>query len=175
MTAHSLKLVLLAVLTVAGLSTKAEAQSAWVGGMLGLSIPNADNTTARNIWGLTAGAKIGSEFGLAGYYLNSAKKENNTDFNYDLYGLEFAYHFEGEAKGVYLGGRIGTSKVTVGSNSISPMHWGVVGGYNHMMLSERFSLGADVSWLSVAEGTVSGMTVKAFSMLNFLATAKVGF
>lgn len=160
---------------------------AWVGGLLGLSIPNADDTSARPIYGITGGAKLGSEYGIGAYYLTSQKEEDvagaKSSFDVDLYGVEVAYHFEGEAKGVYLGGRLGTSKVRVGASgnthSTSPFHWGLVAGYNHM-LGENFSLGGEANVMSVASSKYTSTlglerTIDGFTMLNFMATAKLWF
>ena len=47
----------------------------WVGVQGGLSVPNYSNTTARPMFGITAGAKLGSEFGIGAYYNTSKKDE----------------------------------------------------------------------------------------------------
>lgn len=164
------------------------AESAWVGGLFGLAVPNATDTTARAMYGITGGAKVGSDFGFGVYYLTSPKDESvggvSSKFDFDLYGIEGAVHFEGEAKGVYLGGRLGTSKVTTGASggtlSTSPFHFGLLAGYNHM-LGDRLSLGGEANFFSVAksEGTPSGAvltrTIDSFTILSFLATIKVWF
>ncbi len=165
-------------------STALAEPSAWVGGLFGLSVPNASNTNSRGMYGITGGAKLGSEYGIGAYYLTSSKDEDTATgksaFNYDLYGAEFTYQFEGEAAGVYLGGRIGTSKVKSGIVTTSPMNYGAVAGFNRM-LGESFSIGGELSWMSVASssGTGSGQTtstpIDAFSMINFLATLKLWF
>lgn len=160
----------------------AQDENGWVGGLFGLAVPDGDDMSARPIWGITGGAKIGSEFGLGAYYLNSNKDEEvgagKVETNMSLYGLEGAYHFEGEAHGVYLGGRLGMTKIEIGTIDYSPMHWGVVGGYNHM-LGSAFSIGADVSYLMVSkdDATVLGFDVplESFGMLNFMASAKFWF
>lgn len=158
----------------------------WVGGLFGLSIPNYENTTSRTAFGITGGAKLGSEWGFGGYYLTSSKDDEGATgrFAYDLYGVEFAYHFEGEAAGVYMGGRFGTSKMTAGPTgsqvSTSPLNYGAVVGYNHF-LSDNLSLGGEVNFFSIPEssatpaGSTTAVTVKGFTMLNFLASAKFWF
>ena len=185
--ARTLVLLAAVVATFAGL--KAEAASdpvAWVGGGLGLAVPNQSGTSARPIFSINGGAKLGSEFGIGAYYMSSRKDESmsgvTVPWNYDLYGVSGTYHFEGEAKGVYLGGMLGMSKVATSFASIeastSPMHWGLLAGYDHMILS-RFSLGGEISYISIASGsaTVSGVTrtTDAFASLNFLASAKLWF
>lgn len=148
--------------------------SVWVGALFGLSVPNASNTSSRTTYGLTGGAKVGSELGVGGYYLTSHKDEDvagtKVPFDYDLYGVEGAYHFEGEAKGVYLGGRLGVSKVKAGTVDGSPMNFGAMAGYNYF-LGDHFSLGGEVNFMSVEKaGSING-----FTMLNFLASAKAWF
>ena len=178
----SLTVVVAAVLGFAFVAQNASAAmtepSVWIGGAFGLTVPNADNSTARPIYGLTAGAKLGTEYGLGVYYFSSQKKETPGNFNYDLYGIEFGYHFEGDARGVYFGGRVGTSKLrrdtATTTASPSPFHFGVMAGYNYF-LGDHFSIGADASFMSVASASDSGNPVSSFTMLNFMGTAKVWF
>ena len=152
--------------------------SGWVGALGGMTIPNADNTTSRLAFGITGGAKLGSEWGVGGYYLTSSKDESVGKFGYDLYGVEVSYFFEGEAAGVYLGGRLGTSKLTAGiagtDTTTSPMNWGAVAGVNKF-LGDNFSLGGEVNFFSIPESTSNAVTLKGFTMLNFLASAKFWF
>jgi hypothetical protein len=161
--------------------------SAWIGGLFGLSIPNASNTTSRSMFGIDGGAKVGGDFGVGAYFLSSTKDESTTSglssFNYDLYGIEVGPQFEGEAKGVYLSLRLGTSKVKVGTLTTSPFHWGAVAGYNHFLGSKasNVSIGGEASFISVASssgipiGGVLTQSIDAFSALNFLLTAKLWF
>lgn len=171
---------LILALSIPGLANAAAGgdQAGWVGALGGISIPNADNTTSRTAFGITGGAKLGSEWGIGGYYLTSTKDETGGKFGYDLYGIEFAYHFEGEAAGVYLGGRVGTSKITAGTASTSPTNYGALAGFNHFV-TDNFSLGGEVNFFSVPESTTTvastTTTVKGFTMLNFLASAKFWF
>ena len=156
-------------------------QALLVGGAAGVIVPTRSSTTSRTALGVTAGAKIGTEMGLGGYYFTSQKDEGGAigNFNIDFYGVEGTYHFEGEAKGAYFGVRLGITKIDVGTGaaaiSVSPFHVGAVGGYNHF-ITDSFSVGGDVSAYSVSKGdaTVSGVTVAvdSFSALSFLATLK---
>jgi hypothetical protein len=178
----------LTLLTTASRAQASEEPHGWVGALGGISIPNADNTTSRVGYGVTAGAKLGSEWGLGAYYLTSKKDESASgvtySFNYDLYGVELAYHFEGEALGAYVGGRVGTSKITagVGSTQIStsPTHYGLVAGYNYF-LNDNLSLGGEFSYVSVgsssstALGSSTSVTIDGFSILNFMASVKFWF
>jgi hypothetical protein len=182
--------LLLVIFVASGLlmSSIAHAEpKAWVGGIFGLSIPNADSTTSRALMGVTGGAKVGSEFGVGGYFLSSKKDESvaggASAFDYELYGVEIGYHFEGEAEGVFLAGRVGTSKLKSGdatsSVSVSPAHFGAVAGVNRF-ISENFSIGGEASFFSVegASGLAASgatATTKSFTMLNFAATAKLWF
>lgn len=154
----------------------------WVGGAGGFFVPAESRASGREQYGVTAGAKIGTEMGLGAYYLTSKKDEGGTlgRFNLDFYGLEGSYHFEGEAKGAYFGLRLGITKIDFGvpgtQVSVSPFHAGVFAGYNHW-LGESVSLGADVGFYSVSKGEATALngttvSVDSFSALNFLATLK---
>lgn len=154
----------------------------WAGGLFGLSVPNADNSSARSIYGVTVGGKLGDEYGIGGYYLTSKKDEDvnsqKSAFDYDLFGIEATYHFEGEAAGAFFGARLGTSKVKGGALSTSPLNYGAVVGVDKL-LGELLSIGAELSWMGVqsSSGTVNGQsaTIPAFSMLNFLVSLKLWF
>ena len=151
-----------------------EDRQGWAGGLVGITVPNADNTSSRLAYGVTAGAKLGSEYGLGAYFLNSSKKEDLADFNYQLFGIQLSYHFEGEAAGAYFGARVGISKVKVALSEISPTNYGLVGGYDHA-LSEQVSLGGEASYMAVASGTDNGASIDSFGMINFLASLKFWF
>lgn len=144
----------------------------WIGALGGLSVPNQSDSTSRLMFGITGGAKLGTEFGVGGYFLSASKDEGGSlgTFTYEMYGVEFAYHFEGEANGVYVGGRLGTSKVKAGGISASPLNYGAVAGYNHF-LGENFSLGGEVNFFSIPTEN----NVRGFTMLNFLGSAKFWF
>jgi opacity protein-like surface antigen len=187
MARFKLGLMLALVLSVTTLSAQAaEDKAGFVGAVAGLSVPDADNSSARAMYGFTGGAKLGSEFGVAGYFLTSTKEESangiNYDFKYNLYGVQASYHFEGEAIGAWFGARLGLSKVTTKAGTVeidgSPFHFGVAGGYDHF-LTDNLSLGAEISYLNVAKfnSTVAGVTYesKAFNMINFLGAAKFWF
>lgn len=155
----------------------------WVGGIFGLHIPDAEDTSARAAFGVTGGAKLGSEWGFGGYYLNSAKEETvngvATDFDYSMYGVEGAYHFEGEAAGVYLGLRLGMTNLDVGTLDSRPMHWGLLAGYNHWLM-DNFSLGGEATFFNVAssDDTLTNGAVQnidGFNVIAFQATAKFWF
>ena len=156
-----------AVAALTAASAQAVDAKAWAGGLLGLTVPSANGTTSRSQYGLTAGAKVGTELGVGVYYLSSQKTEDGIGaYNFDLYGAQVGYHFEGEADGVFIAGRIGTSKV--GPNNLSPMNIGVVAGYDYL-LSEHLSLGGEVSYMSIAASGNQG----GFTTLGFLAALKL--
>ncbi len=152
----------------------AEIPHAWVGGLFGLSVPSADSTSARGMYGITLGAKIGDNLGVGGYYLSSQKDESGGKFNYDLFGVQVSYHFDGDATGAWFGGRIGTSKVNVGPSNFSPMNIGAVAGYDYL-LAQHLSLGGEVNWMSIPDASSGLSSLKGFSTLNFLAALKFWF
>jgi hypothetical protein len=154
----------------------------WIGGLFGLNIPDLDGTSARAGYGFTAGAKMGSEIGLGGYYITSSKEEDAGNFDYSLYGVEVTYQFEGEASGVYLGGRVGLSSLDSGNFNFNPYHWGALVGYNHF-IAPNISLGGEGTFFSVAKDTDTATvgniavnnTAKAFHIIAVMATAKFWF
>jgi len=177
---------LLASIADQALAAASGEAAGWVGVQGGISVPNYESTTSRTMMGITGGAKIGTELGVGAYYLTSSKDESvagvTTPFGYDLYGVMGGYFFEGEAKGVHLGVMLGMSKVTskINTNSVStsPMHWGLVAGYDHM-LGDYFSLGGSLNYISIANSTASTTSgtwqQNSFSTLNFLGSAKFWF
>lgn len=170
--------------------------SGWVGAEGGLTVPNYTNTTARPDMGITAGAKLGSEYGIGAYYHTSTKSEsaNGSTFNfgYDLYGVMAGYFFEGDAKGVFLGAMLGMAKVSNQATvsgvtynlSTSPVHYGLAAGFDKM-LGSMFSIGGEVSYVSIAgsstnytpTGSAAAVTANLdpFSILNAMITLKFWF
>ncbi len=151
-----------------------EDRQGWAGGLAGITVPNADNSSSRVAYGITAGAKLGSELGLGAYFLSSSKKEGVADFGYQLFGIQASYHFEGEAAGAFFGARVGISKVKVALAETSPTNYGLVGGYDHA-IGERLSLGGEASYMAVASGNDGSVPIDSFGMINFLASLKFWF
>lgn len=155
-----------------------------VGVLMGISVPDYSNSTARSIVGLEGTAKLGSEYGFGAYYLSSSKSESvssqSVDFNYQLYGVRGTYHFEGEAKGAFFGAMLGISKVKQSNIESSPMHFGLLGGFDKM-LGSMFSIGGEISYISVqsSNGTVSGTSttgnLNSFNTINILVALKFWF
>lgn len=157
----------------------AQAQAkGYAGVLIGLSVPDADDTSARTAYGVLGGARLDGEFGLGGYYLKSSKDETintvETSFDYSLYGLEGSFHFEGVADGAYMAARVGLAKVTVGSQNYSPLAWGLNFGYDHF-LKENLSLGVEAGFMAVQGAKKTGANLDGFTMLNFLVAAKMWF
>lgn len=162
---------LAAALSLAAFSANAaDIPHAWVGGLFGLSVPNYSNTTSRGMYGLTAGAKLGDNLGVGAYWNSSQKDETLGKFNYDLYGVQLSYHFDGEASGAWFGGRLGTSKITVAGSSFSPMNFGLVAGYDYEF-APHVSFGGEINWMSIS----SSAPLDSFSTLDFLLALKLRF
>lgn len=164
------------MLFVGGMSPVASAQAkGYVGGLVGMSVPDADDTSSRPIFGLLGGARLDGEFGLGGYYMSSKKDETGGEFGYKLYGIEGSFHFEGVADGAFVAVRIGVSKVEGGSVSFSPMNYGLYFGYDHM-LTEAASVGIEAGFSKVDKDSKSdGSELESFGILNFAATGKFWF
>lgn len=176
------KIIAMVFLSLA-VSPMANAQAkGYLGGFLGMSIPDYDDTSARPMFGLLGGARLDGEWGLGGFYLSSSQEEdvNGTkfDFNYQIYGFDGTFHLEGVADGAYVGARLGFAKLEVGSVSVSPMAWGLHFGYDHFF-TENFSAGVEAGFMSVegdsdTVGTTT-VTTDGFTLLNFAATGKFWF
>jgi hypothetical protein len=152
------------------------------GAMGGMLVPNKSGTAARPGFGVHVGAQLGTEFGIGGYYLSSKKDEGGTvgQFDLDFFGIEGVYRFEGEAKGGYFGGRLGISKINVGSSAtqvnMSPYHIGFIGGYDRF-LTDFISIGGELGFYSIGKGESTpqsgvAVTVDSFTALSFLASVK---
>lgn len=175
-------LVLIGGFSTVTLAAAEGEKALWIGGAAGVLVPTRSSTTARGEYGVTVGAKIGTELSLGAYYFSSKKDEGGSQgkFDLDFYGVEGAYHFEGEAKGAHFGVRLGITKMDFGvpatQVSASPFHIGVFAGYNHW-LTNSISIGGDVSAYSISKGEATALTgatnsVDSFSALSFLATLK---
>lgn len=171
------RLLLLALMLFSGGSYAANGKI-YAGGLLGISVPDHDDTSARPLYGILGGARIGGEFAFGAYYLVANKSETisgvKTDFNYSLYGLQGAYYFEAIDENAFIAARVGISKVEKGDKTYSPFHWGLVAGYDYFV-NEKFSFGPEVGFLFVHGEDTTGAQLEGFSMLNFAATAKFWF
>lgn len=154
--------------------------NAYVGGLLGLHVPDAEDTSARGAFGIVGGAKLGSEYAIGGYYFSSTKNEETgtggeQKFAYTMYGVEGAYHFEGEALGAYFGARLGLTQMDVGLADFSPYHVAALAGYNHW-LNDNLSIGGELSFTHVNSDTDVVGTTKvpsdAFNIIAFMASVK---
>jgi hypothetical protein len=163
----------------------AEDPHGWVGAELGMSNPDYSGTTMRSIYGITGGAKLGSNLGIGVYYLSSTNSESPPvgTFGYNLFGVDFGYYFDGEASGAYFGASLGMTKLTAGNSpnqvTTSPSHYGAFAGYNYM-IGDRFSLGGELRYAAV--GSSSGnnsagnnVNVNSFNILSVMLTGKFWF
>src|SRR5688572_27074402 len=118
-----MKYILATILVLFSTSALAQAKG-YVGVVGGFSVPDAEDTSGRPIFGAVAGARLDGELGLGGYFLSSSKKEtingNKEDFNYSMFGIEGSFHFEGVADGAYVALRMGIAKIKFGEANISP-------------------------------------------------------
>jgi hypothetical protein len=157
----------------------------WIGGLFGLQVPTYDDVDSRTAWGLTAGAKLGSEIGMGAYYISAPGDATlggaGGKFNYSLIGIELTYQFEGEASGMYFGGRLGLTnletEVAGVTNDFNPYHWGALVGYNHY-LARTISIGGEGTFFSVPKDTDGSGTVatsKAFEIIALMASLKFWF
>ncbi len=151
----------------------------YVGLLGGMSVPSYDGTTSRVDQGLVGGVRLDGELGIGAYVITSAKNENinnsTISFDYELYGIEGSFHFEGVADGAFVGLRVGTTKLNYGKQlKTSPTHYGLIFGYDKM-INDWFSFGVEGSWLGVESSTQNLTEVKPFNILGFNATVKCWF
>lgn len=176
--------LLISVLSVFAIGTSAHAQSkAYVGGVVGLSVPDADDTSSRPMYGILGGARLDGEFGVGAFYFSSKNDETIAGrpgkFDYDLYGVEGSYHFEGLSENAYMAARIGLAKVKAGTTATgyktyTPLAWGFAFGYDYPV-TETFTLGGEAGFMSVQGAKKSGGNLDGFLALQFLAAAKFWF
>ena len=176
-----MKVILATLLALFSTTALAQAKG-YVGVVGGFSVPDAEDTSGRPLFGAMAGSRLDGELGLGGYFLSSSKKEKinsvDADFNYSLYGIEGSFHFEGVAEGAFVALRMGMAKIKAGDGNFSPFSYGLGFGYDHFF-TPNVSIGIDAGFMSVQKDndTVNGVsvTMKAFNMLNFLVAAKFWF
>lgn len=176
-----MKIIFATMLTLFSTAAFAQAKG-YAGAVGGFSVPDAEDSSGRPIFGAVAGARLDGELGLGAYFLTSSKKEtingSKTDFDYSMFGIEGSFHFEGIADGAFVALRMGLAKIKAGSANISPFSYGLGFGYDYFF-NDNMSVGIDAGFMSVQKGsdTVNGVSVeqKAFNMLNFMAALKFWF
>jgi hypothetical protein len=173
-----MRLLILSVCLL-GFSSPVWAQArGYLGAQGGISVPDYDDTSSRFAFGFSGGARLDGEFGIGAYYLSSAKEETmdgvDRDFNFQLYGFEGSYHFEGVADGAYLGVRAGISKVKASDVDFSPTNYGALFGYDYFV-NPMWSIGLEGSYFHVEGDTKDNATLDSFNSLQLLASTKVWF
>ena len=156
----------------------------YVGIIYGLSVPDANNTQDHILAGINGGAVISGRFSFGGYHFVSNKKDgpNNSDFQYSLTGLEGRYNLTTGAKKVFVGLRVGISKIDTVANStevtFSPYHYGLVSGYE-MQLFSMLNIGIEGSYMAFSrtDTETSGGTVNfsSFRAISFLGVMSINF
>ena len=173
---YFLSLVCLFILSSPQLLQAAD-QTSQMGLLFGLSVPNADNTNPRQLYGIRGSAFVTPSLSLGGYYLVSGKIEgkDGRDFDYSLHGIEGAYHIVSPRGDTFMGLRVGLSKVRTdvsGTKVIhSPDHVGVALGYDYY-LTTWMSVGFEGSYVRVksSESTQTGgqFAEDSFNIISFL-------
>lgn len=178
-------LALCALIFLAGFHSQSQAQSAagaTLGIVYGLSVPDADNTHARYLAGLSGTAVLSPQFSFGGYYLFGGAEQGGKgrDFRYSLAGLQARYHFGGNSGETYMGLMAGMTKLrTVDSNTefiLSPYHYGIIAGHDYPLFS-KLSIGIEGFFIKVhdAETTNASVTYRedSFNIIGFLASIKL--
>jgi hypothetical protein len=160
----------------------AEGAGSQFGVVYGQSVPDADNTNARKLFGVKGGAFLTPTFSMGGYFFESEKNQGTggADFRYSLHGLEGAFHLGGGSGDTFVSLRVGLSKVrtdVVGTDAIfSPYHYGVASGYDFPILTWLY-LGFEGSFVHVEKSSTEELgtsySLDAFSVINFLLTLQL--
>lgn len=156
-----------------------------IGLVFGFSVPDADNTTPKQMWGVVGDGKISPNLSLGGYYLIADKSQGSggRDFKFSVHGLALTYHQAQGNGDAYYGIKAGLSKVETNDGAgteliFSPYHYGIVVGYDYSVWS-LMSLGFEGNYLTYQESntTTGGVTYieKKFSTISFIMSAKFIF
>lgn len=122
-------------------------------------------------------------FSLGGYYLQSDRSGqlsgSTQKFQYDLTGIEPAYHIPAANGDTFIGLRMGLTKVQQNPGGVdavfSPYHYGIASGYDYYITS-IFSIGFEGSYLHVLPGRTQMNGVDylqdSFNIISFLVTVQ---
>lgn len=176
-------LITVTLIVLASYAAQSSAQNdagAQVGVLYGLSVPDAQNSNPRSLYGVKGTANLSPSLSLGGYYLVNSAEEGSggRKFEYSLHGIEGAFRIPKGAGATFVGLRAGLSKVrsesTTGDKYIlSPYHYGLVTGHD-FSLTKWLSIGFEGSYI-VFEGskTTENGTLyeeEPFNAISFLVS-----
>lgn len=181
---HKVLLTILAFVLIPLVGFADDGGGAKIGLAYGFTVPDADNTNPRQMWGLVGSSMISPKISLGGYYLVSDKEQGGgaggRDFKFSVHGLSLTYN-EPQGNGVaYFGMKLGLSKLetknTLGESVIlSPYHYGVVLGYDYSLWS-WMSFGFEGNYLHFEDSdiTINGNSYVEgkFNAISFLMSLK---
>ncbi len=172
--------LLLGASSFAGPALAQEGSSASIGLIYGVSVPDASDTTARYLGGLTGSVRLASNFTLGGYFVSSAgpQEPGGRNFNYSIHGLRALY----QMGGTYFGLMGGLTKVKTVQDDVSlifsPYHYGILSGHD-FPLWNWISIGFDGFLIKVENSnTTIGATryhEDPFNIIGFSGTLKFQF
>lgn len=175
---------LVVAMIISAPSLAQESKGATVGMLLGLSVPDAEDTDPIHLDGVTGMTGFGANFQFGGYYLIPGKAEgkDGRKFQYSMHGLQAAYLPGGSGQGTtFFGLRFGLSKVKT-KNSLdenlifSPYHYGIFAGHDYTFWS-WLSFGFEGSFYHFEPDrtTQSGVvyTEDAFNVISFMLAFKL--
>lgn len=159
-----------------------DAGGAKVGLLYGYTVPDAANTQPRQLIGFTGAAKVTPTISLGGYYLISDVQANPGGrlFDYSVHGLMATYHTASGSGDTFYGVKAGLTKISTVDSSgddvlLSPYHYGVAVGYDHLVFS-RFTVGFEGSFMRYekSEATNSNGTYQedTFNTISFTVSFK---
>ena len=174
---------MVAALTMWAPALFADGAGSEFGVVYGLSVPDAENTGAFRLFGVKGEAFILPQFSIGGYYLESDNTGQISDaikFNYNLTGVEAAYHLPASDGDTYIAFRMGLTKLRENPNLVdttySPYHYGFATGFDYYLTS-MFSIGFEGSYLHVLPGRTQLNSViyeqPSFNLINFLVSLQL--
>ncbi len=157
---------IIAILAVtAGLAAAPAQASGYAHALLGFSSPSTTGTGSGFGFGVRGGTILGNMIQLGGFFnrVSASVTNSTTSVGFTTFGAEGLYQFLGT--GIAAGARVGlnSSSVSVGTFSVSSTSFtiGPVVNWDYM-ITEMFSIGADISYLFIA-ATNSAQIFSAFA------------
>lgn len=172
------------VLCLVGQSAKAQDRAALMGLAYGITVPDADNTNPRFMFGFTGTAYLGTSFSFGGYYYMGGAEEGSgaRNFNYSMAGLQAFYNLPLGQTATFFGAKFGMTKLKTRPGNadliFSPYHMGIAAGSDYF-ITERICVGVEGFFLRMSNSTTNlngqAYSEDSFNLIGFMATTKMSF
>jgi len=159
----------------------AEGGQNWVGLNFGFAKPTLTGADPRLSFGIDGGTNMLLDGYLGvGAFINMNRRHerlNTTtqvDFNQLFYGVLANFNGKDFLPGLYAGLRLGMSRIKIGSNTVSPLIWGLGAGYDYSF--GQFSVGPAVDFLFIGEKSKNKVKVnESYNNFNAAIVGKFWF